>query len=49
LALISSEKNKKGDNVAMIGIVPYRESLVKQAIKVLGSTLPRKSHRSQDE
>jgi hypothetical protein len=49
LVLISSEKNKKGDNVAMIGIVPYRESLVKQAITLLGSTLPRKSHRSQGE
>jgi hypothetical protein len=49
LALIENKKNKKGDNVPMIGIVPFRESLVKQAITLLGSTLPRKSHRSQGE
>jgi hypothetical protein len=49
LVLVENKENKKGDNFAMIGIVPYRESLVKQAITLLGSTLPRKSRRSQDE
>jgi hypothetical protein len=49
LVLVENKENKKGDNLAMIGIVPFRESLVKQAIKLLGSTLPRKSHRSQGE
>jgi hypothetical protein len=39
----------KGDKLALIGFVPFRESLVKQAITLLGSTLPRKLHRSQGE